>query len=79
LACHHDEANRTEFPLLIDPTSIPNADTRNQAAFIVKAGVDRPHLDRKMPLPLEAAMARMGAKPSPDPVMHTISDSGVAS
>jgi hypothetical protein len=43
LACHHDEANRTEFPLLIDPTSIPNADTRNQAAFIVKAGINYPH------------------------------------
>jgi hypothetical protein len=42
LACLHDQANRTEFPLLIDLTSIPNANTRNQAAFIVKAAVDHP-------------------------------------
>jgi hypothetical protein len=40
--CPYDQANRTEFPLLINLTSIPNANTRNQAAFIVKAGVDHP-------------------------------------
>src|SRR3984893_12662774 len=32
-----NEANRTEFPLLIDATNIPNANTANQPAFVVKA------------------------------------------
>jgi hypothetical protein len=31
------KANRTEFPLLINVTNIPNASTANQPAFLVKA------------------------------------------
>jgi beta-glucanase (GH16 family) len=32
-----NEADRTEFPLLINVTNIPNASTANQPAFVVKA------------------------------------------
>jgi hypothetical protein len=32
-----NEANRTEFPLPINVTNIPNASTANQPGFLVKA------------------------------------------